>query len=839
MIAGRLTQDGDLKLGQSIDTRLPLVTNGLVAHYPFDGSTKGIGYLNKIDYSTWTIGTTGSQVGFNQNGTSSENSIVEDIGPFGEPQAIWQALGNDVASDPDGGWDGSSFTIDRTKKYRFSVWIRRKVAGNGTGYFGCATNSSVYNIVANTVNTNPYFWSGGTPSSDWRLYVAYIYPSDIGNVYPVEDAGIYNLQKVKLGATGSFKFSPTATTTYLRTYLYYSTLAETNQQWAYPRVDLCDGTEPSLDDLLSGEGNVTNPVTDTSNTKTFNGVAIESATTNIIPYGDFSNGLRQPYLSAANGALSIVYDNTLGRNVLRHTNSSGAESYFSSSNFALTPSIAGDTWTNTVYVRSETVGASVQMYIFELNSSNAYVQIPQKTIIVNPWDGWVKLSLTYTFINAATVNIGTRLDLDNNGTVYYRDWQLEKKASATEYVNGSRGTGYLQYSSKSINPSVGTFHFETYIYPELYSTTGYIDMLDFITSSNNRFLILRKSANNVIPETMFLRDGSTYRTINTIPYIIQNAWNSFTWVWDTTSGYSMYINNTLVASGVTYTISDLPSDFFRFSYSWIIKNLSIYNRALSAGEIKTLAKGTHSITSDTLITKSIEVKPITPTDSFYFPLDLNGKDSMNSVIPTQSTSSFSTGDVYVIGGTALEYNLNTSIGLDWNANWSICYFKKPIGTHLGEANLTGYNLESLGCNSNTIGGGYIFWGKETGVNSLYQTTNSDITPSVYFQNWQCVTMVKSGTNLTIETWMNDKLQRTRTITYGTIASNYYVTQHGYDLKLGGWDNGNECWSYYKHLTILKRAMTAQELLDFRKTKMSASKNGLRIQSSASTYENLV
>jgi hypothetical protein len=100
-------------------------------------------------------------------------------------------------------------------------------------------------------------------------------------------------------------------------------------------------------------------------------------------------------------------------------------------------------------------------------------------------------------------------------------------------------------------------------------------------------------------------------------------------------------------------------------------------------------------------------------------------------------------------------------------------------------------------------------------------------------------MVKSGTNLTIETWMNDKLQRTRTITYGTIASNYYVTQHGYDLKLGGWDNGNECWSYYKHLTILKRAMTAQELLDFRKTKMSASKNGLRIQSSASTYENLV
>jgi hypothetical protein len=41
--------------------------------------------------------------------------------------------------------------------------------------------------------------------------------------------------------------------------------------------------------------------------------------------------------------------------------------------------------------------------------------------------------------------------------------------------------------------------------------------------------------------------------------------------------------------------------------------------------------------------------------------------------------------------SSLEYNLNSSIGLDWSQDWSICYWKKPIGTHTDT--LTGYNLK--------------------------------------------------------------------------------------------------------------------------------------------------
>ena len=37
---GKLTQQGELQLAGNIDTRLPLVTDGLIAHFPMDGTTE-------------------------------------------------------------------------------------------------------------------------------------------------------------------------------------------------------------------------------------------------------------------------------------------------------------------------------------------------------------------------------------------------------------------------------------------------------------------------------------------------------------------------------------------------------------------------------------------------------------------------------------------------------------------------------------------------------------------------------------------------------------------------------------------------------------------------------
>jgi hypothetical protein len=49
----------------------------LVAHFPLKGDIKGKGYKNILDYTTWSIGSAGSQTGFSQNGGTEENQIIE------------------------------------------------------------------------------------------------------------------------------------------------------------------------------------------------------------------------------------------------------------------------------------------------------------------------------------------------------------------------------------------------------------------------------------------------------------------------------------------------------------------------------------------------------------------------------------------------------------------------------------------------------------------------------------------------------------------------------------------------------------------------------------------
>ena len=56
---------------------------------------------------------------------------------------------------------------------------------------------------------------------------------------------------------------------------------------------------------------------------------------------------------------------------------------------------------------------------------------------------------------------------------------------------------------------------------------------------------------------------------------------------------------------------------------------------------------------------------------------------------------------------------------------------------------------------------------------------------------------------------------------GTVVSNYFVSQYGYDLKLGGYNNGNPPNSYYKDLVVAKRALTDTELTTIYNTQMRA------------------
>jgi hypothetical protein len=183
-----------------------------------------------------------------------------------------------------------------------------------------------------------------------------------------------------------------------------------------------------------------------------------------------------------------------------------------------------------------------------------------------------------------------------------------------------------------------------------------------------------------------------------------------------------------------------------------------------------------------------------------------------------------------IGATDLEYNLNRDYGLDWNGDWSIVYWKKPVGGH--DNTLTGYSIESLGCNSNSVGGGYSWWGRETTVNYITASPvgrlGSSINISNYFNKWHMVSIVRSGGNITWTFYNIDGTPiKSGVWNIGTIASNYYVNQYGYDLKFG-WDNTNTSNTYYRDLIVAKRALTDAELNDLANDKISIKKDRVRV-----------
>lgn len=207
-----------------------------------------------LDYSEWILGST-SAPSFSRNGGASENLIIADKNPKGFDDVVWQSQKVDTVSGADGGWNTAKFPVDKTKAYRFTCWFKRKVAGNGSFYFGThgytSTGAVALETLGGTQNSNPYFFSGTPPvMGEWFLVVAYVYPSGTTE-HLHNDHGIYLVDGRKIvSETTGYRWSDDAIQGNARSYLYYSTNITTVQQFYRPRVDLVDGTEPSLKTLI-------------------------------------------------------------------------------------------------------------------------------------------------------------------------------------------------------------------------------------------------------------------------------------------------------------------------------------------------------------------------------------------------------------------------------------------------------------------------------------------------------------------------------------------------------------------------------------------------------------
>ena len=220
---------------------------------------------NLLNTSSWTVGN-GSVSGFSQNGATSENSREFGTDPFENSSILWKG-GNDASSNADGGWNTNYQNIDNTKTYRFVVWLKKTNSNDGYTYFGCQqwqsnndTNVYPHNILRlnGSINKNPYFWVGDLPQlNKWYMLVGYVHGSNYNS--NLSYGGIYDpITRTKVVNITDYKFASSTTILRHRVYLYYDTNTSDRQYFFAPRMEIIDGNEPPIQELLGLDNDETN-----------------------------------------------------------------------------------------------------------------------------------------------------------------------------------------------------------------------------------------------------------------------------------------------------------------------------------------------------------------------------------------------------------------------------------------------------------------------------------------------------------------------------------------------------------------------------------------------------
>ena len=239
-----------------------IVRNGLVLN--LDASARGSYLPNSlINMNNWVVGT-GGVTNYNQNGNpATENQRFAAANPWGHTGIIWGSFPSGNGND-DGGWNTTDFNIDNTKLYRFSVWVKRTSSTyGGTFYFGMYASGDGSRRMDNSAVEGNAYWScigtSGLTQDVWYLYVGHVYPFNTSYTGRHPDTGYYFVNNpTKQGdvngcniGSGDLKWSSNSTTGIHRTYHYYCADSTTRLQFYDPRVDLVDGKQPSITELVT------------------------------------------------------------------------------------------------------------------------------------------------------------------------------------------------------------------------------------------------------------------------------------------------------------------------------------------------------------------------------------------------------------------------------------------------------------------------------------------------------------------------------------------------------------------------------------------------------------
>jgi hypothetical protein len=207
---------------------------------------------NLIDDSSWSVGT-GNVPGFFKFGPDNKNIREVGVNPFGASTVLWQAV-PDGTSIQDGGWDSKYYTVDPSKSFRFSVWIKKSNSNDGNTLFGFhALNTSEAGTsrkLDGTPQNSPYFFWGDLPQLDtWYLLVGYAHGH--GHTGLNHQGGIYDTSGVKVATLTDFKLDTTTYWLVHRTYLYNDANTADEQFFYGPTLYELNGNEPTIQEMIN------------------------------------------------------------------------------------------------------------------------------------------------------------------------------------------------------------------------------------------------------------------------------------------------------------------------------------------------------------------------------------------------------------------------------------------------------------------------------------------------------------------------------------------------------------------------------------------------------------
>ena len=205
-------------------------------------------------------------VNYSLNGSTTSNIWKIGQGPHGGMEWLWSGKSNDGSTGANGGWN-TGFKIDPHYTYMFITYVKRvSSTSNGNWYVGAGGNVASLGSGATAGLSNPYWTCGGTGNLSqnvWHVGVHYARSYHSSNTDKLPNAGTYRMSDGSRIADGAncnvgngMKYNTTSTgaTVNYRSYLFYTSANDgTELHWAQPHAYKCDGTEPTLMELLGRE----------------------------------------------------------------------------------------------------------------------------------------------------------------------------------------------------------------------------------------------------------------------------------------------------------------------------------------------------------------------------------------------------------------------------------------------------------------------------------------------------------------------------------------------------------------------------------------------------------